>query len=247
VVDYDWCIGCRYCMTACPYWARHFNWNEPKFRRRRSTPIPTIWATVPGRAGVVEKCHFCTQRTRKGRQPACQEACPTGARIFGNLLDPDSEIRYVLRTRPCSGSRKNSALNRSSGTSRIRAMAVCSCNSYSTACARCLPAVAATGMWLASCCLLMVLGSGAYAAAAAQRAGGHRHERPGFLGLLHLQLRFSGGHRGGGGVAGDPCLHFHREEFKSVVLIGEGLAVAAVWVRCCSSSSISVGRTACCT
>jgi molybdopterin-containing oxidoreductase family iron-sulfur binding subunit len=45
---------------------------------------------------VVEKCHFCLQRTRAGRQPACQEACPTGARVFGNLLDPRSEIRYVL-------------------------------------------------------------------------------------------------------------------------------------------------------
>jgi molybdopterin-containing oxidoreductase family iron-sulfur binding subunit len=50
----------------------------------------------PRPKGVVEKCHFCTQRTRKGRQPACQEACPTGARVFGNLLDPASEIRYVL-------------------------------------------------------------------------------------------------------------------------------------------------------
>ena len=45
---------------------------------------------------MVEKCHFCLQRTREGRHPACLEACPTGARIFGNLLDPASEIRYVL-------------------------------------------------------------------------------------------------------------------------------------------------------
>ena len=48
---------------------------------------------------MVEKCHFCTQRTRKGRQPACQEACPTGARVFGNLLDPNSEIRYILENK----------------------------------------------------------------------------------------------------------------------------------------------------
>jgi len=44
----------------------------------------------------MEKCTFCIQRTRKGLLPACLEACPTGARVFGNLLDPDSDIRYVL-------------------------------------------------------------------------------------------------------------------------------------------------------
>jgi len=96
VVDYDWCIGCRYCMTACPYWARHFNWNEPEIPPEEINPATNYLGNRPRPAGVVEKCHFCTQRTRKGRQPACQEACPTGARIFGNLLDPDSEIRYVL-------------------------------------------------------------------------------------------------------------------------------------------------------
>ena len=46
---------------------------------------------------VVEKCHFCIQRTREGKYPACVEACPVGARKFGNLLDPDSEIRSVLK------------------------------------------------------------------------------------------------------------------------------------------------------
>ncbi len=46
--------------------------------------------------GVVEKCHFCLHRTREGELPACAEACPTGSRVFGNLLDPESEIRWVL-------------------------------------------------------------------------------------------------------------------------------------------------------
>ncbi|HBQ18658.1 MAG TPA: 4Fe-4S ferredoxin, partial [Myxococcales bacterium] len=49
--------------------------------------------------GVMEKCHFCLHRTREGRQPACLEACPTGARVFGNLLDPSSEIRWVLENK----------------------------------------------------------------------------------------------------------------------------------------------------
>jgi molybdopterin-containing oxidoreductase family iron-sulfur binding subunit len=96
VIDYNWCIGCRYCMAACPYWARHFNWTEPHIPAEELNPVTNYLGNRPRPKGVVEKCHFCTQRTRKGRQPACMEACPTGARIFGNLLDPNSEIRYVL-------------------------------------------------------------------------------------------------------------------------------------------------------
>jgi molybdopterin-containing oxidoreductase family iron-sulfur binding subunit len=96
VIDYDWCIGCRYCMTACPYGARHFNWTEPKIPAAELNTHTNYLGNRPRPKGVVEKCHFCTQRTRKGQQPACQEACPTGARVFGNLLDPASEIRYIL-------------------------------------------------------------------------------------------------------------------------------------------------------
>ena len=96
VVDYDWCFGCRYCMTACPYQARFFNWGNPALPAEEINPDTHYLGNRPRPKGVVEKCHFCIQRTREGRQPACQEACPTGARIFGNLLDPNSEIRYVL-------------------------------------------------------------------------------------------------------------------------------------------------------
>jgi molybdopterin-containing oxidoreductase family iron-sulfur binding subunit len=99
VVDYDWCIGCRYCMTACPYWARHFNWTTPKLLAGEINPTTHYLGNRPRPSGVVEKCHFCIQRTRKGLQPACMEACPTGARVFGNLLDPKSEIRYVLENK----------------------------------------------------------------------------------------------------------------------------------------------------
>jgi molybdopterin-containing oxidoreductase family iron-sulfur binding subunit len=99
VIDYDWCIGCRYCMAACPYWARHFNWTEPQIPAQDVNPVTNYLGNRPRPKGVVEKCHFCTQRTRKGRQPACMEACPTGARVFGNLLDPKSEIRYILENK----------------------------------------------------------------------------------------------------------------------------------------------------
>jgi Fe-S-cluster-containing dehydrogenase component len=96
VIDYDWCIGCRYCMAACPYSARHFNWTEPEIPPDEMNPDTHILGNRPRPEGVVEKCTFCIQRTRKGRYPACVEACPVGARKFGNMLDPDGEIRYLL-------------------------------------------------------------------------------------------------------------------------------------------------------
>ncbi len=96
VVDYDWCIGCRYCQAACPYWARRFNWQEPFVPEDEVNQEQHYLGNRLRKKGVMEKCTYCIQRTRKGRNPACAEACPTGARIFGNLLDPDSEIRWVL-------------------------------------------------------------------------------------------------------------------------------------------------------
>ncbi len=96
VIDYEWCIGCRCCMAACPYWARRFNWGEPYIPKEELNPYTHYYGNRPRMRGVVEKCTFCIQRTRKGRYPACVEACPVGARKFGNLLDPQSEIRYIL-------------------------------------------------------------------------------------------------------------------------------------------------------
>jgi Fe-S-cluster-containing dehydrogenase component len=96
VVDYDWCIGCRYCMAACPYGARHFNWAEPSIPAEALNVSTHYLGNRPRPKGVVEKCTFCIQRARAGRYPACVEACPAGARKFGNLLDPESEIRYII-------------------------------------------------------------------------------------------------------------------------------------------------------
>jgi len=96
VVDYNWCIGCRYCMAACPYGARHFNWKGPGLPPEEVNPETHYLGNRPRKQGVVEKCTFCIQRTRKGLYPACTEVCPTGSRKFGNLLDPASEIRYIL-------------------------------------------------------------------------------------------------------------------------------------------------------
>jgi molybdopterin-containing oxidoreductase family iron-sulfur binding subunit len=98
-VDYNWCIGCRYCMAACPYEARRFNFDKPKVPSGAINPNQSYLSNRIRPKGVVEKCTFCLHRTRQGRYPACLEVCPTGARVFGNLLDPNSEISYVLKNK----------------------------------------------------------------------------------------------------------------------------------------------------
>ena len=99
VVDYDWCIGCRYCMAACPYWGRRFNWNNPEVPNEELTTNQHYLGNRKRVKGMMEKCTFCIQKSRKGELTACAKACPTGARVFGNLLDPDSEIRFVLENK----------------------------------------------------------------------------------------------------------------------------------------------------
>jgi Fe-S-cluster-containing dehydrogenase component len=95
IVMMDWhrCIGCRYCMAACPYGSRSFNWVDPRpFIREVGTEFPT-------RAkGVVEKCTFCVERLAQGKPPACVAACKTGALIFGDLEDGASAVRAALGT-----------------------------------------------------------------------------------------------------------------------------------------------------
>jgi Fe-S-cluster-containing dehydrogenase component len=96
VVDYNWCIGCRYCEAACPYHARRFNWTAPEIPAEEINPDQGYLSNRIRPQGVVEKCTFCLHRTRRGQLPACLEACPTGARVFGDMLDPGSDIRWVL-------------------------------------------------------------------------------------------------------------------------------------------------------
>ncbi len=83
-------------MAACPYGARSLNWRDPrpfiKTELNREFPTRT--------RGVVEKCNFCFERLAKGLIPACVEACKEKALIFGDVEDPNSEIREVLRKNP---------------------------------------------------------------------------------------------------------------------------------------------------
>lgn len=118
----DICIGCRYCIAACPYGVPYFNLRKPhQFWRNTEpliancTPSPqevaqTVGSDVipyynPARAetyagirpkGVVEKCTFCDHRIVKGEMPYCVDACPARARIFGDLDDPNSEVSRLL-------------------------------------------------------------------------------------------------------------------------------------------------------
>jgi Fe-S-cluster-containing dehydrogenase component len=99
VVDYNWCIGCRYCEAACPYHARRFNWEAPEIPADEVNPNQDYLSNRIRPQGTMEKCHFCLHRTRQGRLPACLEACPTGARVFGDLNDADSNINWILKNK----------------------------------------------------------------------------------------------------------------------------------------------------
>ena len=90
MMDYHRCIGCRYCMAACPYGSRSFNWSDPQ------PHIKDINPDYPTRTkGVVEKCNFCEERLALGQPPACVAACKKGALTFGELK-PGSELQRVL-------------------------------------------------------------------------------------------------------------------------------------------------------
>ena len=93
-MDFHRCIGCRYCMAACPYGSRSFNFQDPRpFIHNPNPEFPTRTK------GVVEKCTFCSERLGTGRPPACVEACPEKALAFGNLADPRSPVRELLASR----------------------------------------------------------------------------------------------------------------------------------------------------
>jgi len=111
MMDYDRCIGCRYCEVACPYDARKFNWAD----RSDVNPYIPTWGTAEVERrprGVVEKCTFCNHRIDAGlaaglmpgvdrdATPACVNACPVGARIFGNLKDENSKVSQAIANNP---------------------------------------------------------------------------------------------------------------------------------------------------
>jgi molybdopterin-containing oxidoreductase family iron-sulfur binding subunit len=93
MMDFHRCIGCRYCMAGCPYGSRSFNYMDPR------PHIAQIDPAYPTRTkGVVEKCEFCAERLAEGKIPSCVEISG-GALSFGDLADPESEVRQLLAER----------------------------------------------------------------------------------------------------------------------------------------------------
>jgi molybdopterin-containing oxidoreductase family iron-sulfur binding subunit len=94
MMDMHRCIGCRYCIIACPYGSRSFNFRDPRDGLRE------INQAYPTRMrGVVEKCSFCAHKPEDNRTPECVRACTSGALTFGDINDPDSPVRRALRDR----------------------------------------------------------------------------------------------------------------------------------------------------
>jgi Fe-S-cluster-containing dehydrogenase component len=103
-IDKNKCIGCKYCMMACPYGARYSvrEWRsyfpEGLSLSEYEEHSKQVWEEKSG-VGVSTKCDFCIDRRAEGREAACVQACPAKARVFGDLDDPESEISYLIKTK----------------------------------------------------------------------------------------------------------------------------------------------------
>lgn len=84
LIDNERCIGCRFCMAACPYSARLFHWQEPLFSEQDKDLVYDVERNVPQRRGTISKCLFSADKLREGKQPSCVSACPNGVYYFGD-------------------------------------------------------------------------------------------------------------------------------------------------------------------
>jgi Fe-S-cluster-containing dehydrogenase component len=100
LVDQDKCIGCRSCIIACPYCARYFDFGKANgyYPEKGLTEFEKSHQEG-GVRGTVSKCTLCADMVDAGEAPACVQVCPTQARIFGDLDDPNSEISRLIAAR----------------------------------------------------------------------------------------------------------------------------------------------------
>jgi molybdopterin-containing oxidoreductase family iron-sulfur binding subunit len=99
LIDNERCIGCKFCMAACPYSTRVFNWDEPEVSPELAALNYSPETSVPSKIGTVEKCDFCPDMVREGKLPDCVTACPNGVFYFGDEVEDvvtngDETIRF---------------------------------------------------------------------------------------------------------------------------------------------------------
>ncbi len=110
LIDNERCIGCRFCMAACPYSTRVFNWAEPKVSPEEADLCYSPETSVPRKKGTVEKCDFCPDMLKQGKLPHCVTACPNGVYYFGDINEDtvtngDETVRFSQLMRDRSGYR----------------------------------------------------------------------------------------------------------------------------------------------
>lgn len=115
LIDNERCIGCRFCMAACPYSTRVFNWEEPKLPLEAATISYSPETSVPPKKGTVEKCDFCPDMLRQGKLPHCVTSCPNGVFYFGDMNEDavtngDETVRFSQLIKDKAGYRYLEAL-----------------------------------------------------------------------------------------------------------------------------------------
>jgi molybdopterin-containing oxidoreductase family iron-sulfur binding subunit len=115
LVDNERCIGCRFCMAACPYSTRSFNWEEPELISETTGATYSPETGFPQKKGTVEKCDFCPDMLRQGKLPHCVTACPNGVFYMGDLNEDTvsngaETVRFSLLIRDKGGYRLNEIL-----------------------------------------------------------------------------------------------------------------------------------------